>query len=181
MRGCAPFSPLRSGGAEAVEGAAESIPLADASVDAVVAAQAHWWFDEPRAYAEVARVLRPGGVFGAMWNAPDVTTPWAAELARIEAGGLQLAVELPHLGPSFGALDQATFEHGVPQTAEAVLDLVRSRGYFIAAPPEDQRRIEAEVEALTSSLPPTFELPYVTFACRARRRAPEHDAQVHDA
>ena len=159
----------RSDGTEIVAGEAESIPLADGSVDAVVVAQAHWWFDEPRAYAEVARVLRPGGVFGAVWNAPDVTTPWAAELARIEAGGLELAVEPPRVGPSFGPLEPATFAHGVPQTAEAVLDLVRSRGYFIAAPPEDRRRIEAAVGAVTSALPATFELPYVTFAYRARR------------
>jgi SAM-dependent methyltransferase len=159
----------RTAGVTVVEGEAESIPLPDGSADAVVAAQAHWWFDEPRAYPEIARVLGPGGVFGALWNAPDVSVPWAAELARIEARGLELAVDPPHPGASFGPPAHATFRHSVVQTPAAVLDLVRSRGYFIAAAPAVRRSIGADVAALTSSLPPTFELPYVTFACRARR------------
>src|SRR5215216_3663652 len=41
---------------------AEESGLADASVDLVVVAQALHWFDLPRFYAEVRRVLRPGGV-----------------------------------------------------------------------------------------------------------------------
>jgi len=160
----------RGRGVAVVDGGAETIPLPEGSADAVVAAQAHWWFDEARAYPEVARVLRAGGVFGAVWNAPDTSVPWAAELARIEAGGLELAVDPPRLGASFGPLARATFRHSVVQTPDAVLDLVQSRAYFIAAAPEARRRIEADVVALTSSLPATFELPYVTFACRAQRR-----------
>ncbi|WP_308190984.1 class I SAM-dependent methyltransferase [Pseudonocardia terrae] len=47
---------------EAHEGAAEQIPLPDASVDAVLVGQAIHWFDPGRAFPEIARVLRPGGV-----------------------------------------------------------------------------------------------------------------------
>ena len=39
----------------------------DGSVDLVTAAQAAHWFDRPRFYAEVRRVLRPGGVV-AVWT-----------------------------------------------------------------------------------------------------------------
>lgn len=42
--------------------AAESSGLAAASVDLVLVAQAAHWFDLPAFYAEVERVLRPGGV-----------------------------------------------------------------------------------------------------------------------
>ena len=42
--------------------AAEAIPFADASFDAVVASQCWMYFDVERALAEVRRVLRPGGV-----------------------------------------------------------------------------------------------------------------------
>ncbi len=45
---------------------AESSGLASASVDLVTVAQAAHWFDLPLFYAEVKRVLRPGGVL-ALW------------------------------------------------------------------------------------------------------------------
>jgi SAM-dependent methyltransferase len=46
---------------------AEQAPgVEDGSVDLVTAAQAAHWFDRPKFYAEVRRVLRPGGVV-ALW------------------------------------------------------------------------------------------------------------------
>ena len=45
---------------DARDGTAESLPLDDASVDAVTVAQAFHWFDPPKALAEIRRVLRPG-------------------------------------------------------------------------------------------------------------------------
>ena len=46
---------------------AESCDLADQSIDLVTAAQALHWFDRPRFWSEVQRVLRPGGVI-AVWT-----------------------------------------------------------------------------------------------------------------
>src|SRR6202035_1262407 len=44
------------------QGAAESLPFADASFDwAISRMSAHHWHDVPRALAEVRRVLKPGG------------------------------------------------------------------------------------------------------------------------
>ena len=62
-------------GVPAVTGTAERIPLDDASVDGVFVAQAFHWFDKELALPEIARVLRPGGVFAIVWNAPDPTRP----------------------------------------------------------------------------------------------------------
>jgi SAM-dependent methyltransferase len=48
--------------------------LADHSVDLVTVAQAAHWFDLPHFYAEVARVLKPGGVI-ALWGYGRMVLP----------------------------------------------------------------------------------------------------------
>ena len=53
---------------------AEASGLADASVDLVSVAQAAHWFDLPRFHAEVARVLKPGGVI-ALWGYGRMVLP----------------------------------------------------------------------------------------------------------
>jgi len=66
--------------AVALAGSAERIPLPDASVDAVLVGQAFHWFARPAADRELARVLRPGGVVGLLWNFTDRSAPWVSEL-----------------------------------------------------------------------------------------------------
>lgn len=58
-------------GARVVEGRGESIPVDDASADVVVASCSWHWMDPEPTLAEVARVLRPGGVLGALWSGTD--------------------------------------------------------------------------------------------------------------
>ena len=58
--------------AQALRGTAERMPLADASADAIFAAQAFHWFDGRRALDEIARVLKPRAGLALLWN----TTPW---------------------------------------------------------------------------------------------------------
>jgi ubiquinone/menaquinone biosynthesis C-methylase UbiE len=55
-------------GVEAHAGAAERIPLEDASVDAVYVGEAFHWFDGPAALHEIARVLRPRGGLALLWK-----------------------------------------------------------------------------------------------------------------
>jgi len=68
----------------ALAGSAEQIPLEDRSVDGVFAAQAFHWFDKSLAVPEIARVLRPGGVFAIVWNEDDdeLPDPRPAEFMR---------------------------------------------------------------------------------------------------
>lgn len=61
---------VRCPGAALLAGAAEALPVAHASVDAVFVAEAFHWFDHRLAVEEMARVLRSGGALVLMWNRP---------------------------------------------------------------------------------------------------------------
>lgn len=67
--------------------AAEQVSLPDGSVDLVVAAQAMHWYDLDRFYAQVRRVLRPGGLLAAIgyaWFYIDPELDAAIEEALLE-------------------------------------------------------------------------------------------------
>jgi ubiquinone/menaquinone biosynthesis C-methylase UbiE len=51
-----------------LEGTAESIPLGDTSVDAVVVGNAFHHFSRQAAFAEIRRILRPGGTLALFWT-----------------------------------------------------------------------------------------------------------------
>lgn len=157
----------------ALAGSAEAIPLPAASVDAVVAAQSYHWFDTDGARGEIARVVRPGGVFGPIWNLRDEAVEWVAELTRTVLGdsaGVVAATTIENLGQAFDPPERAEFRHAVEQTHASLLDLVRSRSKYLVAGERERRELEAAVAAITRGLPQTFELPYITVAFRARRR-----------
>jgi SAM-dependent methyltransferase len=86
----------RSPGVSPVRAVGEALPVAGACMDAVVVSSAWHWMDPDRAVPEVARVLRPGGTFGALWNGPDREVAWVAELfPRVGADG---SVDSPPTG-----------------------------------------------------------------------------------
>ncbi|MEL7974293.1 methyltransferase domain-containing protein [Isoptericola sp. F-RaC21] len=96
------------------EGTAERIPLPDGSVDAVLVGQAWHWFDAAAAATEIARVLRPGGLVGVVWNVRDTSADWVARFGDILHRGDALEpVEAeprgPELGAAFDAVEGATF------------------------------------------------------------------------
>jgi SAM-dependent methyltransferase len=167
----------------ALAGSAESIPLPDASVDAVTAAQAYHWFDPERAHGEIARVLRPGGVFGPVWNVRDDEVPWVGELSRLldgvlgHDGGVHQAwrTDMGHLGPEYEPTERELFRHATRHTADSLVGLVKSRSYYLTSDAGTREAIDAAVRDLVATHPDlagreTFELPYVAVAYRARRR-----------
>jgi SAM-dependent methyltransferase len=162
-------------GAIASVGTAEDIPLADASVDAILAAQAWHWVDQDVALPSVARVLRPGGTLGLVWNVRDERVAWVARLTAVmHAAEGEVFLETGHIdrGP-FGEIETASFEWSRDFTRDDLLDLVRSRSYFITASAEEQASILRGVGELLDTDPDvggreTWTMPYVTRAFRMR-------------
>lgn len=93
------------------EAGATGLPLADASVDAVLVADAWHWFPKEQAATEVARVLRPDGWLGCVWNVPVLTHEWEWQALRLDP---RLAPPedldpLDRLGLSVGTAEQRAF------------------------------------------------------------------------
>lgn len=159
----------------ALLGTAEQIPLPDNSVDAVLVAQAWHWFDPERAVAEVARVLRPGGRLGLVWNARDERMGWVKDLGRIighENDPFSDEVTLPE---PFVDQQRHRVEWTSYLTPQALIDLVASRSYCITSPAAVRTRTLAEVRELLATHPALVNstglaLPYITVCVRATLR-----------
>lgn len=93
--------------ATALAGTSDRIDLPDASVDAVVVAQAWHWFPQPASSHEIARILKPGGTLGIVWNIRDDSVPWMARFSALIHGGdhADAIYGRPALTGEFGPLD----------------------------------------------------------------------------
>ena len=164
--------------AEALEGRAEAIPLADDSVDAIVVGQAWHWFDGPRAAAEIARVLRPGGALGLIWNTRDKAVEWVTRFERVvDCGDTPAYDGVPVVPPPFRGDDTVTFHWELPFDEAALLDLTTSRSAFLVMPEPARERILEGVRQLFDETASASHgdpdrrfvaMPYVTRAFRYR-------------
>jgi SAM-dependent methyltransferase len=143
---------------EALAGSAERIPLGDASVDAVFAAQAFHWFDHDRAIPEIARVLRPGGVLALVWNGPDERRPNPLPPAYLEYLGelrRERSVfdettpwsELIARGP-FGAPSKGAVQHDHVLDRKGLLDNARSVSWIASRDPDEREEVLARLGEL---------------------------------
>ena len=161
-------------GVEALSGSAEQIPLADESVDAVVVAQAFHWFDQPAALVEIARVLRPGGVIGLIWNARDDAEPWVARLSELIGSEAEWDHETPEplaASTQFGEVERQLFRHVQRLGRATLVDLIASRSYAATMAPAEREQLLASVGRLydEAAAGREIELPYRTYAFRAGR------------
>ncbi|MFJ4224536.1 class I SAM-dependent methyltransferase [Microbacterium sp. NPDC089695] len=155
-------------------GTAESLPLPDLSLDAVVLGQAWHWVDPVRGSEEVGRVLRDGGVLGLIWNIRDDRVDWVRRLTEIMHGShaeVMLAGGGPVVAPPLGPLEEQTWEWTRPMTRDLLHRMASSRSYIITAPDEEKQRIRRDMDALFDELGladgATIDLPYVTRAYRS--------------
>ncbi|MFD5643637.1 class I SAM-dependent methyltransferase, partial [Streptomyces anulatus] len=163
-------------GAEALAGSAEDIPLPDACLDAVLVSHAYHWFDPAPAHAEIARVLRPGGVLATLWNLRDEEVPWSAALSGILAdedtgtdprtpaaimlhGALKALraqdsawltgwLRDPSFGPEFGAVEQGFFPHSEAKTIDSLVTLIKSRSYYLTYTTDRRRELDDRIREL---------------------------------
>lgn len=145
----------------ALPGSAESMPLPDASVDAVVCAQAFHWFANAAAMREIHRVLKPGGRLGLIWNVRDESVPWVAQLTEIMTpyegdaprfykGDWKKVFPAEGFGPL--GLTRFPYTHtGAPE--QVIVDRVMSVSFIASLPQPEQDGVRARLHAVIASDP----------------------------
>jgi SAM-dependent methyltransferase len=169
----------------ALPGSAELIPLPDASVDAVLCAQAMHWFDLPRALPEIARVLVPGGTLAGLWNSDDDRVEWVAGLQDVARGAASPSLSrrrqeaagfsTEQFGDElFSPVERAEFANSQRLTAGTLVDLISTHSQVLVMEPAERTGVLAGIRAYLGSRPETaageFELPMVTSVIRSVRR-----------
>ena len=161
-------------------GKAEATGLSSGSLGAIVCAQAFHWFSSRATLDEFARVLKPGGRLGLVWNVRDESVDWVAKLTRIVAPYEGDAPRFwkqtwreafPH--PALGPAHETVFEHEhVGPPAQVIVDRFMSVSFIAALPAPEQAAVRQQIEALIDTHPAlrgqaTVRLPYQTraFVC----------------
>jgi ubiquinone/menaquinone biosynthesis C-methylase UbiE len=159
-------------GVRAAVASAEDIPLGDASVDAVIAAQAFHWFDLDRALPEIARVLRPEGRICLLWNHRNEKIPWVRRLGALI--GTQEQQDDPAqaliFSELFGFVEDHEVSHWQIIDRKSIQDLVLSRSNVAVLDADARAAKLAEVLAFYDDYGrgmDGMQLPYVTRCYRA--------------
>ncbi|RYC12934.1 class I SAM-dependent methyltransferase [Nocardioides zhouii] len=134
------------------EAGADALPLADASVDAVVVADAWHWFPKEESAAEVARVLRPGGWLGCVWNVPVLDHDW-----QWRALGLDPTLALPdetdpleRLGLMSGSAEERRFRWSWQLTPEQWRGFISTVSHVALLPDAEREATLDETERLVA-------------------------------
>jgi len=160
---------------EVLAGAAEAIPLEDASVDAVFVGEAFHWFEASEAIAEIARVLRPRGGLAIVWThwweteppLPDAALellrePWERFAAQRKPRWDDAFADSP-----FEPLRYERFEDAITVDPDALLELYSTTSSLAAISREERDALFGEVRTLLAGpyrLPLKHELTWTRLA-----------------
>lgn len=165
-----PEADLRPGGAE-------QIPLPDGDVDAVLVGQAFHWFDRDLALPEIARVLRPGGRLGLVWNFDDDSEPWVDALGEVTGTTARASHREPRgiEAPQFTDIQTIDLPHAQPLTADSLRALLQTHSFYLVQDQAARAEVLRRADQLIGSHPDlagrdSFTMPYVTRCWRATRR-----------
>jgi SAM-dependent methyltransferase len=155
-----------------LDGTAESIPLGDGAVDAVVVGNAFHHFDRERAFAEIARVLRPGRMLALFWAWPieDESLRYPAlreidEVVESTRESSQIATayrtwtEPPKAAEGFGPFERREFPmtHVIP--SERLADLYATSSDVASLPAAARADLLDRIRQLSRGLPEILRLP----------------------
>jgi SAM-dependent methyltransferase len=177
----------RSPGSACVLGDGNQMPIRSASADVVTFAQSWHWFDHRVAAAEVARVLKPGGLWAAWWNRAKADGErWFEDYQQLVTtscpGYMWQRMRPGYLGPDW--TDQLVRAHAVVEPAGSVIvqwtrhvsaaDWITddsSKSYFIELAPSARQAVLDEVAAIIASRFPDGQMtvPYITTLLLARK------------
>jgi ubiquinone/menaquinone biosynthesis C-methylase UbiE len=154
---------------EALRGAAEAIPLADDSADAISVGQAFHWFRHDEAVPELHRVLRPDGAVALIWNSRDQERPLQQQVSalikpfvppdRPAVGHSARALEA---SPLFGPVERRTFPFAQQLDADGVVDRIASVSFVAAAPPEARAELERKLREVVAAQGGMVDFAYLT-------------------
>jgi SAM-dependent methyltransferase len=158
--------------ARALEGTAEAIPLEDDSVDAITVAQAWHWVDPEKATAEAARVLRPGGTLGLVWNRRDERVDWVRRVGEVMGtdGAEVIDMDEVGIGPPFARMESFVTDWERPMDVDLLVEMAASRSYVITATPKRRGEILDGIRVLVEADPHLghdFDFPYRTYCFKA--------------
>jgi SAM-dependent methyltransferase len=161
-------------GVVALPGTAQALPMDASALDAVACAQAFHWFAQAAALDEFARVLRPGGRLGLVWNVRDESVDWVRRITelitpcegdapRFHKGDWRKP--FPH--PAFSPLHEAAFAHaheGPPSVV--IVDRIMSVSFIASQPDSGRAAVRAALEELIATHPALRGLAMVRFPYR---------------
>jgi SAM-dependent methyltransferase len=175
----------RSPGVQALKGSGESIPLPDASADAVLVSAAWHWMDPALATAEVGRVLRDGGRLGITGTGRDraswlATREWFAggaddgpghSVGERDREGRRTALPGP---PLFTGVETATFRFTRTMAVGDLIDWMFTYSRVITSTEEAKAAARARATAALAEQFPgarQIEVPMLSRCWRADRAA----------
>ncbi len=143
---------------------AETVPLPDASIDAVTANQCWAYFDHARVLPELARVMRPGAklavsYFSFVPREDPIVAASEKLVLKFNPGWSgadwdgRAPAELPLAHPAFTSKTRFCYDEAIPFTRESWRGRMRAlRGMGASLPPETVAKFDAEHEAILKQM-----------------------------
>nr|WP_042180855.1 class I SAM-dependent methyltransferase [Kibdelosporangium sp. MJ126-NF4]CEL14634.1 Methyltransferase [Kibdelosporangium sp. MJ126-NF4]CTQ96737.1 Methyltransferase (EC 2.1.1.-) [Kibdelosporangium sp. MJ126-NF4] len=159
-------------------GSSEDLPVETASADAVLTSNAWHWFDPPKAGAEAARCLKPGGVLGVSWHDRGDSDLWLDEVQNVILSAhlpgqpvhqLRLPSDLP-----FGPVEKHVVEYEREMTPREICAMHSTYSATISLPDDERSALLGKlhdhlVAHAEQRGTPTLAIPFVATLYRAKR------------